>query len=196
MAKSQPSQDKLAKLLLQAKDGVPGAFERVHSAIRKDLENFVAGSAGRIGFHQREDIVQEVFLRTWHNLPDYQDISSARTYLFGIARNIIRENQRRRYKDPLTRARSYDIFDEDEEEDASLPAKPIDPLRAELTVIVEEAIARLTPIQRQAIDLVYLRGLPYPQAAKLADCSTIQLRSRLFRAYRRLGKLLYRYVAP
>lgn len=55
-------------------------------------------------------------------------------------------------------------------------------------LIVEELLSCLTPLQREAIELTVMNGLPNHTAAELAGCSPNAMDKRLERARRKLAK--------
>src|SRR5438270_13031914 len=91
-----------------------------------------------------EDITQDIFIKLWQGLPDYDGRASPGTWLYTIARNtclsFLRSESYRRAL-PLDAARE--------------PAAPAQPRMTDLELA--QMMDRLPDIQRSAITLFYLQ---------------------------------------
>ena len=86
------SYDELAQLTLQAQTGHAGAFSALYDKTAPILRLTIAG---KVGFADAEDILQEVYLVAWHNLGKI-DPQSVVAYLNATARNLCSNHQRAR----------------------------------------------------------------------------------------------------
>jgi RNA polymerase sigma-70 factor (ECF subfamily) len=137
---------------------------------------------------QAEDLAQKVFVELytrdhkphhgWHN---------AEAYLFGIARNLIREHHRSTKKGPkpldaptieAIAARCHPIHQ------AAAPGESDD-----TQDLILKALSSLTPNARQALKLAIIDDLPPDQAARKARCSVVAFYQRLSRARKALAQL-------
>jgi len=136
-----------------------------------------------------EDMTQEVFLRACKHFRRSQPPSDAKAFLLGIAKNVHREEQRRRRKPQVI---SFaDLSEETARLIQQLPQKWFLPDNDGFCKLIEQAKAKLPPDQRQAIELVHTQNLSIPEAAKAANCRcTKQFRNRLYRARKHLRSLL------
>jgi len=66
-----------------------------------------------------DDVVQDVFLAAWKNLPAYRGNSSLQSWLMGIARNKVRDYYRARLREP-------DLLETDKENSGAKIAPPAD----------------------------------------------------------------------
>lgn len=128
-----------------------------------------------IGSRHAEDATQECFLiavRRWH---EYRGLSSVRTWLFGIARNVCRNLARDR-EDLYV---SLEIW------------KDTTPSREDAIVdrlLLREALAGLSFEQREAIVLHELEGLNYSQIAELLGIPEGTVKSRVHYAFQNLRR--------
>lgn len=128
-----------------------------------------------------EDVVQEVYLRIWRQ-PTSFDPERGRfvSWLMSVSRNRALDELRRRTR----------RYAGEEREDASVPEpRATDRLDdpevgvelAELREVVREAMTRLPPVQRRAIELAYFGGLTQQEIADLTGdpLGTVKTRMRL-----------------
>jgi len=124
-----------------------------------------------------EDVTQEIFLKLWKGLPDYDGRASLGTWLFTIARNtclsFLRSESYRRAL-PLDAARE--------------PAAPAQPrmMDFELAQVME----RLPEIQRTAITLFYLQEKSVGEVALMMGVPEGTVKSYLHRARLALGEIM------
>lgn len=185
---NQHYNDDLTCLLIRAGQGDTKAFEQLHAALLPAVLDYLASLDGSMGHHQQEDMVQEVFLRTWSKLSRFRGEASAKTFVFAIAKNVLQEELSRR-----RRLRIVHTGDLDHLEDTYVPDGPTGKNGLDhvgLSEAIEQAKARLSSVQRQALELKHLHNLPIMEIAKLAGCGYGQFRDRLYRARKRLKQLL------
>lgn len=128
---------------------------------------------------EAEDCVQESLTRAWLALDTYRGEARVRTWIFGIAANVIRQNLRRRPPEPS------------EIDGAVVVSGPEHfALAADLRQALDCALADLPPSQREAWLLVTVEGLSYAEAAGVQGTSVTSLRGCLERARRALEKRL------
>jgi RNA polymerase sigma-70 factor, ECF subfamily len=124
--------------------------------------------------HAAQDVVQEVFLRAWRAGDSYDpQLSSPRTWLFAIARNVVVDEARRSAARPWQR----NVTEPQEHQAAggsALDERMVD------TRVVEEALRRLSEEHRTAIVQVHLRGRPHAEVAAELGVPAGTLRSRVF----------------
>ncbi len=142
------------------------------------LTRFVGAS------ENREDLVQEVFLRVIRARADYRPEARFSTWLYRIVFNLcVNENERRRPGRALDEER-------DDSEDERVPAPGAALERADLVTSVRAAIAALPDRQRMALVLAKYDGLPYDEVAKVLGTSEKAVKSMIHRARESLRALL------
>lgn len=176
-------------LLLRAQRGDCEAFAELYTALRPVVMDFVTSMDGSFCPHERQDVVQEVFLRIWQNLQGYRQDASARTFVLAIARKVALKNISGRKN-----SRVIQMADPPDLAEGSGP-----PGRAELLYDPDEAagalrqaMARLTEVQRQAVELDQIHELPRAEALRFARCTEVAFADRLHRGMKALRRILGR----
>lgn len=121
------------------------------------------------------EVLQEVWIRVLRGLPTLRDPSRLRAWLFTIARRTSMDRLRIKYSDPP--AASIDDVDVAAEEEPDL-AHDIEAMQQEL--------ARMPLVEREALVLFYLQELTLEQIADVLGVPSGTVKSRLFRARRML----------
>jgi len=183
MSKSILTED--TSLMLKAAGGDGIAYNKLY---KKYFPILVSYATGLNGYQMSaEDLAQEVFTRVWANKKRFRGDSTVKTYLFGCARNVLREERCRLAK--ITA--NQDRFMESRLSYSNTSYEPKEenyPKGAE--EILKKAMSELTPKQRQAMNLFYTVGISLTRAAKHCNCSVKTFESRLIRARGRLRQLL------
>ncbi len=126
-----------------------------------------------------EELLQETMLLAWQKAATFRGDSRLSTWLFGIARNLARNAQRR------SRLSTVSLEDETSpvgsEDVASSAGRRLD---------LTQALARLSPEHREAVQLVLVHGFTYDEAAEIIGCPVGTIKSRLFYARRQLRSWL------
>lgn len=125
-----------------------------------------------------EELVQDVFTRAWRNADQFSpERGSVRTWLYAIARNAVRDLERRRGRRPSVAS----------PEDAAESADPAEPIETALfRYQIQLALSRLTFEHRQVIELVHFRGLTLAEVAELTGLALGTVKSRLYYACQNL----------
>lgn len=116
-----------------------------------------------------EECVQEIFTRAWKARRRFDRArGSLRTWLFAIARNVIKDSFRRRSRVP--EPVGHDTI-------SHLSADLPEP---EEHLILIEALATLSTEHRQAIIAIHVLGLNYAELSESTDVPVATLRSRTY----------------
>ena len=191
MDRDKGQQGDCTRLLLKAAQGDRAAFGRVHAALAPAVRDCLAARDGRLDAAARDELVQEVFLRAWTHRRRFRGRSSAKTYLFAIARNALNEHLREARRAGLVFPGDLPPELAASRQGLWIPAdRPEDGPGDSFHEAFARACAKLSPPQRQAVDLDLIEALPRAQAARLAGCTSVQFRLRLHRAKKRLRRLL------
>ncbi len=140
-----------------------------------------------------EDIAQRTFIRVWKAAPSYEPDARFTTWLFTIVKNLVFNESRRRQRKPassLDAAGEYGFAPEVTSElspDASLEHK-------ELEQVVEQALSRLSPKARMAVQLRRFEDMGYEDIAGVLGLTLSATKSLLFRARQELRALLADYL--
>ena len=138
------------------------------------------------------DLSQEVFLKLWRTLAQYQFDAAFSTWLYRMTQNVCIDflrKQKRQQHVSLT-------FSDDEDEGKELSVPDPEPLPEERVIFNEkqEAIRNAMnalPVDfREILELRVVRQLPYEQIAQIMDLPVGTVKSRLARARLQLKKRL------
>ncbi|TCC35113.1 RNA polymerase sigma factor [Kribbella sindirgiensis] len=158
--------------------GREARFVALFEATYRDLVRF---AQRRVVGAQAEDVVAEAFLVAWRRTDDVPaELTDARAWLFGIARNVIlnvHRGVRRRTALAVRLAETTAV----PLDDTDLVVRQIDLARA---------WDRLSAVHQEALALAVLDGLTAPQAAAVLGISPVAFRLRLSRARRTLRAFL------
>jgi len=157
---------------LATDDGLRASY-RAHAG---ELFRFALRSLGDRGM--AEEVVQETFLRAWRAADRFDpDLSSLRTWLFAIGRNVVIDLSRARAARPPLAA---DVA-------AVEPSAGDDPIERALAAWqVEEALRRISEHHRTALVETYYRARSYPEVAAELGIPEGTLRSRVYYGLRAL----------
>jgi RNA polymerase sigma-70 factor (ECF subfamily) len=138
------------------------------------VARFVASLAVR---DDVEELVQDTFVRAFASLDGFRGRSSLRTWLFTIARNLVRDRAR------AARARRDD--GEVPDEHAASAHGALDEMVAgETAKRLRQAVDRLTPMQKDVFTLRVAQGLSYKEIADTLDSTEGAARVHYFNAMR------------
>lgn len=134
-----------------------------------------AYAVSRAGRQLADDIVSETFLVAWRRLADAPDVPLP--WLFGIARNVVRERYRAEVRQ-VSIAEEMRAWADDAEADVADAV--VD------RAVTLAALGRLSDDDRELLTLIAWHGLSAREAARVVGCSTATYFVRLHRARKRL----------
>ena len=124
-----------------------------------------------------EDVTQEIFLKLWRALPDYDARASPGTWLYTIARNTCLSVSR---ADSYRKSLPLDAINE--------PAAPVQAVFTDMEL--ERCLERLSEIQRTVITLFYLQERRVDEVARMLGIPEGTVKSHLHRARLALGEII------
>jgi RNA polymerase sigma factor (sigma-70 family) len=167
---------KWTALMQRAQDGDRAAFCELVNEIGPAIANFLRC---RIGDRQElEDVCQETLLAIYQSRHTYDPFRPLEPWIFAIAR-YIGANHFKRY---ASRASWQELRGEIPEEGA----RDSGGLRARL----QQAIAQLPELQREALMMMQVEGLSLLEASERTGANVGALKVRMHRAYEALKKAL------
>lgn len=130
-----------------------------------------------------EDVIQEVFIKTYQSIQSYDANQPFSPWIYRIAHNTFINYVKKRQRGPLY------LFDFD-----TLIAHPVaEPDRTseekEMKVVVEKGLTQLSPAYREIMVLYYLEGLGYKEIAEILQIPIGTVGIRLKRAKEALKKV-------
>jgi RNA polymerase sigma-70 factor (ECF subfamily) len=168
-----------AELVRDARNGDEPAFLAVYHRHRSAVFQFawrLSGSAAAA-----EDVTQECFLALVRGAAFDSGRGALRTYLFGIARNLLLRRLRvskREAEEPAETMAATDVLG--------------DLLTAERSELVARAVSQLPALQREAIVLFTYEEMSLEQIAEIVGVDIGAVKSRL----RRAREALHAALAP
>jgi RNA polymerase sigma-70 factor, ECF subfamily len=162
--------------------------ERAATALVERHADAVARFVASVGARRDvEDLVQETFVRAFGSLDSFRGESSLRTWLFTIARRLLvdrRRSERRRGGGLTMQVEVQDV-------DAVTEYTALDAVVADETEWrMREAMARLTPTQREVFTLRVAEGMSYREIAEAAETTEGAARVHYHNAMRAIKEFL------
>jgi len=180
-----------AKLIEQAARGDAAAFGKIYFLLRDPIYGFAFRMLGENS--AAEDITQETFIFFIENSQKYQtERGSLLAFLCGVARNRIMRHLRKSGHKPEVSREETDDLTEPKDEFARSPLEVL--LERELETKVNESLAELPPLQREAIILREMQELSYEEIAKITGDDVNAVKVRLYRARRNLARRIAPYL--
>ncbi|MFN7018072.1 MAG: sigma-70 family RNA polymerase sigma factor [Fimbriimonadales bacterium] len=186
-----------ARLVERAQAQDETAFEQIMNLYADRLYNYLLRMVGNPA--DAEDLLQEVFLRAYQGLPNFDGRASLSTWLYRIATNLCIDYQRRRARRVQTV--SY-LAGEDEDGETSewefpdmqTPDPMESALNQELQQVVEQAISLLSPKLRTVLLLYDVEDLSYEEIARVLNIPIGTVKSRLNHARGQIQKHVEAYL--
>jgi RNA polymerase sigma factor (sigma-70 family) len=169
--------------------GDPDAFGQIvarHQAMVCSLAYSATGSLA-----QSEDLAQEIFIAAWKHLRELREPSKLRSWLCGIARNLIHNSQRKHGREPSHRAEVLENIAE--------PSSP-EPLPGERAISREEAeimwraLERIPETYREPLVLFYRQHQSIEAVGQELELTEEAVRQRLARGRKLLHEEVLAFV--
>lgn len=185
-----------ATLIERAQAQDEAAFDQIVRLYADRIYNYVRRMVGNP--QDAEDITQEVFIRAYQGLSQFDGRASFSTWLFRIATNLCIDHKRRQSRRVQTVPYHHDESDEEEGDwefpDTNQPSALDHLLSQELQAVVEGAIERLNPKLKTVLLLYDVEGLSYEQIAETLGIPMGTVKSRLFTAREQIRKQVEVYL--
>lgn len=166
-------------------------FEKLVTAYEKNVYNIALRMVGDPD--DAADMTQETFIKAYRALSGFRGDSKFSSWLYRIASNVCLDFLRSRSRHPQV---SLSTVDEDGQAPVELPDMRQNPEEQLMKKLGMEAVRRgleqLPEQQRQILVLRELGGLSYAELAQTLGLEEGTVKSRIFRARKRLCALLLR----
>ncbi len=127
-----------------------------------------------------DDLVQETLVRAWSHADRFEAGTNINAWLFTILRNLFHTEFRKRKRE---------IEDVDGAIAAHVPVLPEQEGHVAMGEL-QTALAKLSPIHREALVLIGAQGLSYEETARICGTHIGTIKSRVNRARTRLTELM------
>ena len=184
------NEEQILSIIDKVRSGDVNAFEAVVRAYEKNVYNI----ALRMGLGREDalDASQESFLKAYHALPNFRGDSKFSVWLYRIVSNTCLDFLRERKRRAEVSLQIED--DEGEQETMQIPDESLSPERLFERKLTREAVRRglesLPEDQRRILLLREIQGLSYEEIAEVLDLESGTVKSRIFRARRKLCEFL------
>ena len=183
--------DEERRIIAQVCAGDANAFEALVVAYQKQVYNLALRTVGNE--EDAADMTQEVFLRAYRALGTFRGESKFSVWLYRLTTNVCIDFLRSRRRHPTVSLTASE--DDDEQPQFDLPAdertSPEQQLtRSEMRRAVARGLDSLPDDARRILILRELNGLSYAEIGKVLHLEAGTVKSRLFRARRKLCDFL------
>ena len=141
------------------------------------------------------DLSQEVFIKAWNALANFEAKAKFSTWLYRIAHNVVYDWNRRRKHDAAGELND-EILENDRIDPSAIAIpyvgeRPDDHMAlGELSKKIDLALAKISREHREIVILKDVQGLSYRDIADVLGCTMGTVMSRLFYARQKLQTLL------
>ncbi len=183
------NRDEEKNIILKAQKGDIAAFEKLVSA----NEGFVYNLALRtLGNEQdAQDAAQEVFIKVWTSLSSFRGESKLSVWLYRVTSNVCTDILRRRRNDTVSLIIENDEGDENQFDIPDTAPSPQEALeKKERQSALSAALETLPEDYRRALLLRESGGMSYAEIASLLHTDLGTVKSRIFRARKKLCEIL------
>ncbi|TDJ57102.1 MAG: RNA polymerase sigma factor [Ignavibacteria bacterium] len=181
-----------SELLLQAKSGNDAAFEEL--IYRYDRSVLAIALKYVHDTDEAKDIYQEVFIRVYRGLKNFEMKSEFSTWLFRIATNVCLTHKSRSKKHLQHSIDEQITTEDDEVQKYELADVEMDPgeilINLDLGDIIRSAVDSLSAKQRMTFILKHYEGYKIREIADMLNCKEGTVKKYLFDAIRNLRKKL------
>lgn len=170
-------------LVARVRSGDEEAFRELFDRYSRPVISFIYNLVG--GRELAEELMQETFVRAYRSINSLRDDTQLSTWLFGIARNVVRES---------IRARKCEVDSSVlERHNDHKPLPEVQLLNKEFNKVIEQALATLDEDKRLVFTLKIFQQCSYEEIAEITGFTIAKLKTDLHRARNEMRKLLRPY---
>lgn len=131
---------------------------------------------------QTQDLVSELYVKIWNNLPNYKKDHSFETRCWTILRNMMTDNFRKTKEESLSEYESSEHYFEDDVLNITELNRSYE--------LISKAITQLDELTAEIIHLKFIEELSYEEISSLVNISQETIRQRLSRGLKKLKEIL------
>lgn len=180
------SKEREADLIKQAKAGQESAFRELVKELNPRLFRIARGVLS--SSEEAEDAVQESYIKAFSQLEQFKGDARFVTWISRITLNtslmMLRKYQHNERFDALAEIQQESAHEAMVASPQKNPDRALE--SAQLGLILEDAISKLTPKLRLPFMLYELEGMSTREIAEQLDITTVTVKTRIFRARRQL----------
>jgi RNA polymerase sigma-70 factor (ECF subfamily) len=175
-------------LIVSAPSGTDEAFDAIFAHHSRFIYKFIYAMLG--DGSAAEELTQETFLAAYKSIHNLRGEASLRTWLCGIAKNVVYKSLRARRKEGLNSGEEIESLGAADEK--NLPPDE-EFLSKELNHLIGAALARLDEDKRLVFTLKELQHLSYKEISEITGSSIPKLKTDLHRAKSRCAARCVRF---
>jgi len=156
------------------------AFSEIYDRYSVNVRGFIHFMIQN--YEQVEDIFQETFITFFKNICEGRDIKNVKAYLLSIARNYCLKYYRDKKTTVPFEPQQFFVDERNKYENN------------ELFSLIVKSLPLLEQKQREAFIMREFQGLPYDEIAQICNTNLSNAKSRVFRAHKKLLKILQPYL--
>lgn len=184
------TRDEELHIIRSVLDGDVNAFEKLVLENQKNVYNLALKMLGNP--EDASDVSQETFLRAYRSLGSFQGDSRFSVWLYRMTSNVCIDLLRKRKR--RAEVSMTVVNDEDEESELEIPDERFSPEqtldRQERVRAVREGLQKLPEEYRRILTMREIGGLSYEELAEALDLELGTVKSKLFRARKKLCEVL------
>ncbi|MBL8149211.1 MAG: sigma-70 family RNA polymerase sigma factor [Blastocatellia bacterium] len=170
-------------LIARARSGDDEAFRLIFNRFARPIISFIYDMVGKQ--ETAEELTQETFVRAYRSLSTLKDDTKISTWLFGIAKNVVRESRRSLARE-VDDSHISTMRDETQKPEENL-------LEKELDQVIKKALEKLDQDKRLVFTLKVFQQLSYEEIATITGYSIPKLKTDLHRAKAEMRRLISPY---
>jgi RNA polymerase sigma factor (sigma-70 family) len=161
-------------LAIRCQLGEPAAFDELVERWHKPLWRYIRRISDRDDV--ADELLQETWLRVLRGIVQLRNPRDLTAWMFGIARRVLMDRLRDKYKQPVSMEESFEAasFSSEEVNDGE-----------DIEELLHE-VNQLSWPQRELLTLYYLDGLSVDEISRVLNVATGTVKSRLYNARKTL----------
>jgi len=180
MAGSESDEALIARIASGDKAAMKLLYDRLSDALYRFLQTRIRDP------FEAADLMQETFLEVWRGAGRFEGRSSARTWIYGIARNRTIDRLRRSGREILSEP--DDTIADDSPDPEALAEAASDAEK------VRHCMEGLSEAHRSAIELAFFQDLPYREIAEIEGVPAGTVKTRILNAKQLLKRCLAAFM--
>lgn len=178
-----------AELVSQSQAGNRDAFGLIVGRYQSLICSLAYSATGNLS--QSEDLAQETFLTAWKRLHDLREPHRLRSWLCGIARNLISNTFRKQTREPVYGAKPLEVA-QDAPSPELLPSEQA--ISQEEESILWRSLERVPSLYREPLILFYREHQSVERVAEALELSQDAVKQRLARGRKMLHEQVTAFV--
>jgi RNA polymerase sigma factor (sigma-70 family) len=184
---SEESND--VSLVTASLSGNRDAFTQIVSRYQSLICSLAYSATGSLT--QSEDLAQETFVTAWREMKQLREPEKLRSWLCGIARNIISNSWRRNKREPAQNAEPIEAFSDFHGKEKPTPDHVI---QREEEAILWRSLEQIPETYREPLILFYRQGESIERVAQQLELSEDAVKQRLSRGRKLLAEEVTAFV--